>query len=144
MNCRADLFWLLERIMPRLHERAGGDKPVHVLGIADPASIPQVLLVDCMGWLQCLQCGTAMEWVVQGCALVWCRCGCQLRAPALSSMARLATETPSPLHSFPCPPPPTPDVVQLATYGSDTFDSCYPTLVLSLLHAAGHLWVRHV
>ena len=52
MNCRADLFWLLERIMPRLHERAGGDKPVHVLGIADPASIPQVLLAGCRMWLR--------------------------------------------------------------------------------------------
>lgn len=40
--CREDLFWLLERIMPRLHERMGGPKPVHVLGIADPASVPQV------------------------------------------------------------------------------------------------------
>ena len=39
---RADLFWLLQRIMPRLHERAGPGKPVHVLGIADPASIPEV------------------------------------------------------------------------------------------------------
>lgn len=28
--------------MPRLHERMGGPKPVHVLGIADPASVPQV------------------------------------------------------------------------------------------------------
>lgn len=38
---RGDLFWLLEQIMPRLHARAEG-KPVHILGIADPASIPQV------------------------------------------------------------------------------------------------------
>lgn len=27
--------------MPRLHARGASDKPVHVLGIADPASIPQ-------------------------------------------------------------------------------------------------------
>ena len=41
-TCREDLFWLLERIMPRLHERTGGSRPVHILGIADPNSIPQV------------------------------------------------------------------------------------------------------
>ncbi|KAL4457488.1 hypothetical protein ABPG75_012353 [Micractinium tetrahymenae] len=44
---RQDLFWLLERIMPRLHERMGGPKPVHVLGIADPASIPQLVAYGC-------------------------------------------------------------------------------------------------
>ncbi|EFN58624.1 hypothetical protein CHLNCDRAFT_34232 [Chlorella variabilis] len=44
---RGDLFWLLERIMPRLHERGTGTKPVHILGIADPASIPQLVTYGC-------------------------------------------------------------------------------------------------
>jgi hypothetical protein len=46
-TCRVDLFWLLERIMPRLHERTGSNKPVHILGIADPNSIPQVCCQHC-------------------------------------------------------------------------------------------------
>ena len=46
-TCREDLFWLLERIMPRLHERTGSNKPVHILGIADPNSIPQVCCQHC-------------------------------------------------------------------------------------------------
>lgn len=44
---RTELFWLLERIMPRLHERMGAPKPVHILGIADPNSIPQLVTYGC-------------------------------------------------------------------------------------------------
>ncbi|KAI3436502.1 hypothetical protein D9Q98_005919 [Chlorella vulgaris] len=40
---REELFWLLERIMPRLHERGASSKPVHILGIADTESIPKLV-----------------------------------------------------------------------------------------------------
>ena len=33
--------------MPRLHERMGAPKPVHILGIADPASVPQLVAYGC-------------------------------------------------------------------------------------------------
>ena len=39
---RADLFWLLGEVMPRVHAAAPG-KPVHVLGIADPTSLPRLV-----------------------------------------------------------------------------------------------------
>ena len=39
---RADLYWLLEAMMPWVLANAPG-KPVHVLGIADPASLPQLV-----------------------------------------------------------------------------------------------------
>ena len=40
---RADLYWLLENIMPWTPR----DKPVHVLGIADPESLPQLVTFGC-------------------------------------------------------------------------------------------------
>lgn len=40
---RADLFWLLENIMPWVPR----DKPTHVLGIADPNSIPTLVTYGC-------------------------------------------------------------------------------------------------
>ncbi|GAB4820870.1 hypothetical protein N2152v2_007916 [Parachlorella kessleri] len=40
---REELFWLLEQLMPRMP----ADKPCHVLGIADPKSIPQLVTYGC-------------------------------------------------------------------------------------------------
>ena len=65
---RDDLFWLMQRIMPRLHERGAATKPVHVLGIADPGSIPQV------GWL--CQCGWGGAPHAHACAACSPPCKC--------------------------------------------------------------------
>lgn len=40
---RADLFWLLENIMPSVPRQL----PVHVLGIADPNSVPELVKFGC-------------------------------------------------------------------------------------------------
>lgn len=117
----ADLFWLLERIMPRLHERAPG-KPVHVLGIADPASIPQVRLplIDCSLFLS----GFAQHQTRPICTWKWAGQFAQTDDGQPLLPARC-------LHSshVRCCACVLLHRLQLVTYGCDTFDSCYPTRV---------------
>lgn len=116
--CRGDLFWLLERIMPRLHERGTGTKPVHILGIADPASIPQVCVGSLSGKARCWAGRKQGRLALGGAGRSAQRAVCP---PLCCLVFGLCCISATPL---PMPMPP-----QLVTYGCDTFDSCYPTRV---------------
>lgn len=110
--CSDELFWLLERVMPRLHERGAATKPTHILGIADPSSVPQV--------------GSLSS--ARRPPLCRRRCGLGLGLPGAQPLLCVSASqaVPPTCTSPPCPPWPR---AQLVTYGADTFDSCYPTRV---------------
>lgn len=131
---RQDLFWLLERIMPRLHERMGGPKPVHVLGIADPASVPQVaarggfelgrpdrLHLHPAGLGRRVPGTRSAAAALHGRPLLL---PCRTPQPSQARLLHCADVRTIVPQIRQCPPP-----LQLVTYGCDTFDSCYPTRV---------------